>query len=90
METKSYGSEFTQLELLDITCMHVQKIEHGKRSHQPVLLTVLLAVADEHHRVVDIRLSLVASVEDAALVGAPAGCILQEGRDRSLEFPFSA
>ena len=60
-------------------------VHKRQRFHQPVLLSVLLAVADEHHSVVDIWLGLVASVEDAALVGTPAGGVLQKERERETD-----
>mmetsp|Transcript_39769 Transcript_39769/g.106053 ORF Transcript_39769/g.106053 Transcript_39769/m.106053 type:complete len:232 (+) Transcript_39769:383-1078(+) len=41
-------------------------------SHKPILGTVLLAEPRQLHRVVDVRVGLVAAVEDAAVVAEPA------------------
>ena len=74
METRSCGSEASVVQL-----RHQHKGNSTEtKSYQPVLLAVLLAVADEHHRVVDVWLGLVASVENAALVGTPVRSILMK------------
>ena len=46
---------------------------------EPVLLSIVLAIAYKHDGVINVRVHLVASVEDAAVIGVPVAGINRYG-----------